>query len=113
MKKIIYFLDWLEENNFNSQLWLENMRPENQRWSLKKPFESIEEFIKTFRNSNWVWKSFLFNQSNLASIQEFENLINEWYKICNNHSNIKFSKDTIKDFKIVGNENLKIKFEGD
>jgi len=52
------------------------------------------------------------NQSNLSSIQEFENLINEWYKICNDPSNIKFSKDTIKDFKIVGNEKL-IKFEGD
>jgi hypothetical protein len=103
-KETIYFLEWLsQETGFTENQLLENMRPENQRWSYAKPYKSINEFLETTYENNYCSKIFKWDSSILKSDEFYWKIISSrWIKLTeSNKYNIEFSRYPIEDWKIV------------
>ena len=119
-KKEIYFLEWLAQaSGFSEEQILENMKPENQKWSDKNfIYYSIDEYFDTIDYpEDYLAKIFDWQKSFLKPDYLFWDTIYEkWiknikkyrsYKILFTH--LKIDVDSFKLNNLVLKEKLKIK----
>jgi len=130
-KRTLYFLDWLkEEYDIDPEVWLNNMRPENQRWEGDASYifnnaRDIEFFFKE-HPTEFIGYSFLWREANEKIIETLRknncslSLLDDKWKVLvgkifkKNHveyDNIKLSRTWITpDFKEAKEKKPKIDF---